>query len=136
MIWLIRLAPAVIAVICVILAFVPVRRSKVAHPVNVTGTIVGSRIQKIYRNGNELQALAPVVRYETASGEITAASRDYLPEWQYGYHSGDTVELTYDKEQPDVFVLRSSGSDWRRAAFLTAGVGTLIAAGVLWVQYH
>ena len=136
MIWLIRLAPAAIALICIVLAFVPVRRGKVAHPVTVRGTVTGSRIQKIYRSGNELQALAPVVRYETERGEITAASRDYLPEWQYRYHIGDAVEVVYDKMQPDLFVLNGGGNVWRRTALLTAGIGTLIAGAVLWLQYH
>ena len=134
MIWLIRLAPAVIALVCIVLAFVPVRRGKVAHPVPVKGTVVGSRTQKIYRNGSEVSAFAPVVRYETPSGEITAASRDYLPEWQYTHHPGDEVSLLYDREQPDLFVLQGSGGEWRRTALLTAGIGTLIAGAVLWVQ--
>lgn len=135
MIWLIRLVPAVIAVICIILAFVPGRRGKIAHPAHAAGTVVGSRTQMIYRNGNEVTAYAPVVRYQTEKGEITAASREYVPEWQYGYRNGDKTEVIYDTQQPDLFVLKPDGSR-RKTILLTVGIGTLIAGAALWIQYH
>ncbi|MBR3628867.1 MAG: DUF3592 domain-containing protein [Oscillospiraceae bacterium] len=136
MIWLIRLVPAVMALVCIVLAFVPVRRGRIAHPVTAKATVTGSRTQMIHRNGSEVTAYAPVVRYETASGEITAASREYVPEWQYRYHPGDALEIVYDRQQPDLFVLKDTGGVWRRTALLTAGIGTLIAGAVLWLQYH
>ncbi|MCR4647245.1 MAG: DUF3592 domain-containing protein [Oscillospiraceae bacterium] len=133
MIWLIRLVPAVIAVLCIILAFVPGRRGKIDHPAAAQGEVVGTRTQKIYRHGNEILAFAPVVRYQTPGGEITSASRNYVPEWQYNYHLGDAVDITYNTQQPDLFVMNPD-THLRKCILLTIGIGTLIAGAALWVQ--
>lgn len=102
--------PVLIAVCCIAAAFIPVRKGRVAHPVYTTGTVVGSRRQTVWKNRSETESLAPVVRFETASGEITAASRYYLPEWQYRRQIGDKVKLCYDRTQPDVFCLCDESS--------------------------
>jgi hypothetical protein len=127
--------PVLISVCCIAAGFIPVRKGKVAHPVYTVGTVVGSRSQKVWKNRSETESLAPIVRYQTEAGEITAASRHYLPEWQYGRHIGDSVKLCYDKTQPDVFCLCDESSPWRRTALLTFGIGTLAAYGILWIQY-
>ena len=131
------LSPVLAAVICIILAFVPVRKGRIAHPVCTTGTVVGSRCQRVYKNRSETDSFAPVVRFRTEQGvEITAASRCYLPEWQYRRRTGDRVKICYDRTQPDVFCLCDESSEWRKIALLTFGIGTLAAYAVLWVQYR
>ena len=130
------LIPVLAAVICIIAAFVPVRKGKIAHPVCTTGVVVGSRSQKVWKNRSETMSYAPIVRYETEAGEITAASRYYLPEWQYSRRTGDRVRICYDRTQPDVFCLCDESSYWRKTALLTFGIGTLAAYAILWVQYR
>ena len=127
--------PVLIGVCCIGAAFIPVRKGRIAHPVYTVGTVVGSRRQTVWRNRSETESLAPVVRFETASGEITAVSRYYLPEWQYRRKTGDKVKICYDRTQPDVFCLCDESSTWHRTALLTFGIGTLAAYGVLWEQY-
>ena len=131
----ILLIPVLLAAGCILAAFVPVRKGRVSHPVFTEGVVVGSRSQKAWRNRSETESLAPVVRYETERGEITAASRYYLPDWQYHRRIGDRVKICYDRTQPDVFILCDESSHWRKTVLLTIGIGTLIAYGVLWVQY-
>lgn len=135
MIWVIRLMPAAVALVCIVLGLLPQPRGKVSHPAYTVGTVVGSRMQRLPRRGSELVLFAPVVRYETPTGEITATARDFLPEWQYSHHPGDRVQVCYDAQQPDVFRLCNDGGTWRRGIFLTIGIGTLLAGGVLWIQY-
>ncbi|MCR5718061.1 MAG: DUF3592 domain-containing protein [Oscillospiraceae bacterium] len=127
--------PVILAVCSIAAAFLPVRKGKIAHPVYTVGTVVGTRRQQVWRNRSETESLAPVVRYETESGEITAASRHYVPEWQYARHTGDQVKLCYDRTQPDVFALCDEGAYWRKTVLLTFGIGTLAAYGILWGQY-
>ncbi len=135
MIILLRLLPVLIGLLCIIAAFVPGRRNRVAHPCDTWGIVVGCRTQPVYQHRGEAQAFAPVVRYTTDKGEITAVSRHYVPEWQYGYRTGDRVKIRYDTQQPDVFCICGSGR-WRRGMLMTVGIGTILAYGVLWVQYH
>lgn len=133
---LLLLIPVLAAVICIIAAFVPVRKGNIAHPVCTTGIVVGSRSQKVYQHRSETMSYAPIVRYETEQGEITAASRYYLPEWQYSRRTGDRVRICYDRTQPDVFCLCDESSHWKKAVLLTFGIGTLAAYAILWVQYQ
>ena len=129
------LLPVLLAAGCIGAAFVPTRKGSVAHPVYTVGTVVGKRAQKVWRNRSETEAFAPIVRYETEQGEITAVSRYYLPDWQYHRRTGDRVKLCYDRTQPDVFCLCDESSHWRKTVLLTFGIGTLAAYAVLWVQY-
>lgn len=134
MIWVIRLLPAAAALVCIVLGLLPQRRG-VSHPVMTEGTVIGSRRQRIPQRRGEIEVFAPVVCYATPDGEIEAVSRDFVPEWQYDHHPGDLVQLCYDAQQPDVFRLTKGGT-WRRVICLTIGIGTLIAYGVLLVQYN
>lgn len=127
--------PVLIGLVCIVLAFVPVRRGRIPHPCYTEGIIAGRRSQRMYRHHNEAELFAPVVRYSTPQGEITAVSRTYLPEWQYGFRTGDTVKICYHAQQPDVFIICSDSSGWRRGVLLTIGLGTILAYGVLWLQY-
>lgn len=131
LVWL----PVLIGLGCIGAAFVPVRKGRITHPVYAEGIIVGSRRQTVWKNRTETESLAPVVRYVTETGEITSASRYYLPEWQYHRRVGDKVRICYDRTQPDVFCLCSESSTWRKTALLTFGIGTLAAYGILWGQY-
>ena len=128
--------PVLIGIGCIAAAFVPVRRGRVSHPVVTTGVVVGSRTQTVWKNRSETQALAPVIRYETPGGEITAASRYYVPEWQYSHRTGDRVRICYDRTQPDLFCLCDDGGAWRKTALLTFGIGSITAYAVLWLQYR
>lgn len=132
---IVLLLPVLAAAGCILAAFIPVRKGRISHPVYTVGTVVGKRTQKVYQNRSEAEAYAPVVRYETEQGEITAASRYFLPDWQYHRRLGDRVKLCYDRTQPELFCLCDESSHWRRTALLTFGIGTLLAYGVLWVQY-
>ena len=132
--WILWL-PVLIAAGCIAAALIPVREGNIAHPAYTVGTVVGNRSQKVWKNRSETESFAPVVRYETEKGEITAASRYYLPEWQYRRRIGDTVKICYDRTQPDVFCLCDESSTWRKTALLTFGIGTLAAYGILWGQY-
>lgn len=127
--------PVLIGIGCIIAAFIPVRKGRISHPVYTIGTVVGKRTQTVWRNRSETQTFAPVVRYETPGGEITAASRNYLPEWQYERRTGDRVRICYDRTQPDLFCLCDESSTWRRTALLTFGIGVIAAYAVLWLQY-
>lgn len=135
MVFFLNILPVLIGLVCIVLAFVPVRRSRVSHPCYTEGTIIGHRTQRMYRHHSGAELYAPVVRFTTPKGEITAASRTYLPEWQYGFRTGDKVKICYHAQQPDVFAICSESNAWRRSILLTAGIGTILAYGVLWLQY-
>lgn len=132
---LILLMPVLIALGCIAAALIPTGHH-VPHPCYTEGIVVAHKSQKIYRNRSEIEALAPVVRYNTPDGEITATSRSYVPEWQYPHRIGDRVKICYHAQQPDVFRICGESSPWRKAVLLTVGIGTLLAYGVLWIQYH
>ena len=135
MLLVLMLMPVLIALGCIAAALLPVGH-KVPHPCYTEGIVVAHRSQRIYRHRNETEAFAPVVRYTTPNGEITAASRSYVPEWQYRHRTGDKVKICYNAQQPDLFRICGDGSAWRRGVLLTVGIGTLLAYGVLWIQYH
>lgn len=129
------LLPVLAALLCIVLAFFPVRHENVHHPGYADGVIIGCRTQTVTSHRTETKAFAPVVQYTVQDREITAAARDYVPEWQYAYRVGDKVRICYSTQQPDLFrICRKSGA-WRRGILLTAGIGTLLAYGVLMVQY-
>lgn len=136
MILLLELLPVLIALACIAAAFVPVRRSRISHPCYTKGIVVAHRTQRMYKHRSETEAFAPVVRYNTPKGEITAASRVYVPEWQYRHKIGDQVQICYHAQQPDIFQICRDGGEWRRGVLLTLGIGTLLAYGVLWIQYY
>lgn len=135
MVLFLEILPVLIGLVCIVLAFVPVRRGRVSHPCYTEGTITGHRSQRVYRHNNEAELFAPVVRFTTPKGEITAASRTYVPEWQFGYRTGDKVKICYNAQQPDLFIICSENNAWRRGVLLTIGLGTILAYGVLWLQY-
>lgn len=128
--------PVILAAGCILFAFLPVRKGKIAHPVYTVGIVVGSRSQRVWTNRSETESFAPVLRYETEQGEITAVSRYYVPEWQYHRRAGDQVKLCYDRTQPDVFILCDESNYWRKTALLTFGIGTLAAYGILWGRFY
>lgn len=134
MIWIL-LMPVLIALGCIAAALIPTGHN-VPHPCYTEGIVVAHKSQKIYRNHSETEAIAPVVCYQTPDGEITATSRSYVPEWQYRHRIGDRVKICYNAQQPDIFRICGDGSPWRKGILLTVGIGTLLAYGVLWVQYH
>ncbi len=134
MIWL-YLLPVLTALICIILAFLPVKRERVSHPDYTYGVIIGHRTQMVNRYRSETMTFSPIVRYTVNDREITAAARKYVPEWQYEYRVGDRVRICYNTQQPDLFQLCQKSSTWRKGVLLTVGIGTLLAYGVLWVQY-
>ena len=134
MIWL-YLLPVLVALICIVLAFLPVKREKVSHPGYTDGVIIGHRTQMVTSHRTETKAFAPVVQYTVQGREITAAARNYVPEWKYTYRVGDKVRICYHTKQPDLFQLCPKNSTWRKGILLTVGIGTLLAYGVLMVQY-
>lgn len=133
---LLKLLPVLISLFCIAAALIPVRRGKIAHPCYTEGLIVGHRTQMVYKYRNETMAFAPVVRYMAQDKEITAVSRYYVPEWQYGHRTGERVKICYNAQQPDLFRICRDGGEWRRGVLLTIGIGTLLAYGILWIQYY
>lgn len=132
---LLLFVPLLLAGGCILAAFIPVRKGHIAHPVYTMGTVVGTQSQRVWHHRSETESCAPIVRYETPQGEITAASRYYLPDWQYHRRTGDRVRICYDRQQPDLFCLCDESSHWRKAVLLTFGIGTIAAYGILWGQY-
>ena len=136
MILLLQIMPILIAVICIGLAYLPTSRKSIRNPAYTDGIIVGKNAQRIQRSRTETEAFAPICRYTAGGREITATSREYLPDWQYNYLNGQQVKICYDEHQPDLFQICGNKSEWRKAIFLTAGIGTLLADLVLLLQYH
>ena len=133
---LLRIMPILIALICIGLAYLPKSHKSIRNPVYTDAIIVGKNAQRIQRNRTETEAFAPVCRYIAGGREITATSREYLPDWQYSYLNGQQVKICYDEQQPDLFQICGNISEWRKAVLLTIGIGTLLAYFVLLLQYH
>ena len=128
-----ELLPVAVGLLCIAAAFLP-GRDPIRHPVYTEGEIVGQASQTVWQQHAKTDALAPVVRFSTPQGEITATARRFVPEWQYRFHRGERVKICYDAKQPDMFRV-CGGVPLRRYLLLTAGIGTLIAYGVLWEQF-
>ena len=129
----VSLLPLGIAAVCILLAFLP-PHTGIRRPVKTEGTVVRSAEQKIWRNGSEITAYAPVVRYRTKTGERTVTLRRFVPEWQYRHRAGEQVTVCYSAvQEEDVCILEQGG--WRQGVLLTLGVGTLLAWIVLRVMY-
>ena len=128
--------PILIAFLCIGLAFLPEHHRTIKHPIYTQGVIVGKNVQRVQRSRTEMVAFAPVCRYTAGEREITATSRHFLPDWQYSYLNGQQVKICYDQHQPDLFRICGNHSQWRKAVFLTIGIGTLVAYLVLLLQYH
>lgn len=136
LVFVLKLLPVLIAGVCIVFACLPERYRTISQPVITDGEVVSQVTQRIYRHHNEIQTIAPVVRYMTAQGERTATSRQFVPEWQYRWKQGDSIRICYSKLQPDVFqICQDSKTEWRKFILLTIGIGTLIAYTVLGVQY-
>ncbi len=138
MLW-IELIPVVAALLCFAAALgIHLNQKKgIRHPIYTEATIVGEVTQTHYHNRSEVMVIAPKVRYMTEQGEQLAASRHFMPEWQYRYHRGDKIRICYQRENPGLFrICRTNGEEWCRNGFLVAGVGILLAYAVLRMQYH
>ncbi len=136
---LLRLTPLLLGALCIAagLLLPLLSRKRIRHPVYTQATVVSSVRQQVYQNRSVIEAIAPVVRYETERGEITVTAKHFLPEWQYRYRNGDSVRICYDRSRPEHFAFcDSTGSRTGRVLLLTAGIGMMLAYGILWVQYH
>ena len=133
MIFFLKLLPFVLSLFCVVLAFLP-ERGGIARPAYAEGVVISSAVQRIWRHHSEIQALAPVVTFTAGKREISAAARQFVPEWQYAFHTGDRVRICYDRAHPERFRV-CGGNSFRRTVLLTLGIGTLAAYGILWVQF-
>ncbi len=137
MIWIFKILPVCIGVLCIIIAWLPERDRKIKNPVFTDGEVVGSVTQKIYQKHSETLSFAPVVRYQTEQGEITCTISYFVPEWQYRYHKGDKIKICYEKSQPQLCSIQNgSRYEIRKVLCMTVGIGILAAYAVLWVQYN
>ena len=135
----IRLLPVFFAVCC-FLAAILLRREKrggIRHPVPAQAVVISSVRQMEVHHNAPVERIAPVVRYMTDCGEITAASQKFLPEWQYTYRTGEQIPICYEKEQPSNFrICCTQGDVWISNFLLVIGAGTLLAYAVLYLQYY
>ncbi|MBE6851712.1 MAG: DUF3592 domain-containing protein [Ruminococcus sp.] len=135
----IQLLPVLISLCCVIAAIL-LRRSvkgSVRNPVYTQAVVVSKVTQIGYRHHSTVEQSAPVLRYMTEQGERTAVYQRYVPEWQYNYHNGDTVQICYDQKNSGNFRICHDQSDvWKSNLLLCIAFGTLLAYAVLWIQYH
>lgn len=133
MIIFLKLLPVMVSLLCIVLAFLP-ERSGISRPAHAEGVVISSAVQRVWRHHSEIQALAPVVTFTAGEREISAAAKQFVPEWQYAFHPGDRVRICYDRAHPERFRV-CGGNRFRRAVLLTFGIGTLAAYGILWVQF-
>ncbi len=136
---LLRALPVIFAAVCILTGlFLPrLTRRRIRRPVYTKAEVVSCVTQQVYKKRTPVTLQAPVLRFGTSRGEVTAPSADFLPEWQYRYTKGQTVTICYEEARPAHFVICAQpGGDVRRILLLTAGVGTLLAYAVLWLQYE
>ncbi len=131
-----RILPILIALVCIGLAFLPERHRTIKNPIYTEGVIIGKNAQRIQQGRTETEAFAPICRYTVGDKEITATSRDFVPDWQYRYLNGQQVKICCNQHQPDIFQICGNHSEWKRGILLTFGIATLLAYGVLLWQYH
>ncbi len=139
MIYFIALLPILFAIGCTIAALWlrRSRRSGIRCPVYTEAVVVSKVTQMGYRHHSMVEQSAPVVRYQTEHGEQMAAYRKFMPEWQYSYRIGETVQICYEKENPNHFLICRNDSHVRFSNLLLCiAVGTILAYAVLWLQYH
>lgn len=139
MIKLILLLPVLFAFCCFLAAWWQRRSRKggIRHPVYTDAVIVSKVTQTGYRHHSTVEQSAPVVRYMTDVGERTSVYRYYVPEWQYSYRTGETVQICYDRDNPLIFhICREQRNMWISNLLLCTGVGTLLAYAVLLLQYY
>ena len=137
MIWLLKLLPVLIGIICIIIAWIPEHDKSIKTPVVTQAEVIDCVTQKMFRKQGEIISYAPVVRYQTEQGEFTATARVFVPEWQYRYRTGEKITICYEKTNPYIFGIRNgSRFEVRKLLCMTAGIGILTAYAVLWIQYH
>ncbi|MBQ9695979.1 MAG: DUF3592 domain-containing protein [Oscillospiraceae bacterium] len=130
----VRLAPVLIAAVCIVLALLPDGHRGIAHPAYTMGTVVRTATQHVWSHHSETTACAPVIRFEAQGRRYELTSRHFVPEWQYRHRMGDKVRICYNARQPEQFRICRDGGEWRRGALLIAGIGTLAAyAVILWM---
>ena len=136
---LIRMFPLFIA-LCSIAAGILVQRGGrggIRNPVQTNAVVVSKITQTGYRHHSAVEMSAPVVRYETEHGEVTAAYRKFLPEWQDTYRIGEEIPICYDRENPTQFrICRNQTNRMGGALLILSGCGTLLAYAVLLLQYY
>ncbi len=132
MILLIKLIPVLIGLLCILLALLPRQQKEIMHPVITEGEIVSAVIQHVQQYGNETELFAPVVKYQTESGVMTGTAKQFIPEWQYQYHTGNKIQICYDQMQPEKFIIcHDEKAQFRKIILLTVGIGILTAYAVL-----
>lgn len=126
-----ELFPVAAALLCIGIALLP-ERGGIRHAVRTRGVVTGWRTQpgRVYRT--ETPRMAPAVTFEADGREITGVSEQFVPEWQYRFHTGDTVNIYYDRENPERFHV-CGGAAPRRILLLTVGITTLVAYFVLMI---
>ena len=136
MILFLKFLPVLIGILCIITGWIPERHRNIRNPEFTEGEIAGTVTQKIFQKHSEAFSFAPVVRYQTAQGEQKATARNFVPEWQYHYRTGDRITVCYDKNNPQIFEIHNgSHYAFRKTLCMTAGIGILAAYAVLWIQY-
>ncbi|MBE6877529.1 MAG: DUF3592 domain-containing protein [Ruminococcus sp.] len=136
MILFLKLLPVLIGISCIIIGWIPECHRTIRNPEFTKGEIVGTVTQKIFQKHSEAFSFAPVVRYHTAQGERESTARNFVPEWQYHYRTGDKIIICYDKSNPQIFEIHNgSRYAFRKTLCMTAGIGILTACAVLWIQY-
>lgn len=134
MILFFKIFPVVIGILCIIIAWIP-ERKKLKSPVFAEAEIIDSVTQKMFRKHSETLFYAPVIRYQTEQGIVTATDRTFVPEWQYRYQKGDKIKICYEKLNPQIFWIQNdSRSELRKILGMTLGIGILTAYAVLWMQ--
>ncbi len=139
MIAFVKLMPLLLAAGCIAAGLLQKvqHRSRLRCPVYTEAVVVSCVRQQMYRQRAVVETLAPVVSYTTPQGEQSAASRRFVPEWQYRYRTGEKVRICYEKTQPGLIeICDDSSSTLRRDVLLALGFGILLAYAVLWIQYY
>ena len=136
MILLLEFLPVLIGIFCIIIGWIPERHGAIRNPEFTQGEIIGTVTQKVFQKHSEALSFAPVVRYQTAQGGQKATARNFVPEWQYHYRTGDKITVCYDKNNPQIFEIHNgSRYAFRKTICMTAGIGILTAYVILRMQY-
>ncbi|MBR0485135.1 MAG: DUF3592 domain-containing protein [Oscillospiraceae bacterium] len=130
------LLPVLIGGGCIVIGCLPEHHRNIRNPEFTEGEIVGTVTQKLFQKHSETLSFAPVVQYQTVQGGQKASARNFVPEWQYHYRTGDKITVCYDRNHPELFEIHNgNGYAFRKILCITAGIGILTAYAVLCIQY-
>lgn len=134
---LILTAPVVLAVLCILTALLPTPHLRIRRRRYTMARVTGCAVQQVHRRGSgTMRAMAPRLQFRTDAGEVQAVSRQFLPEWQYSYRTGEEIRICYDAGNPALCEPAQHRHSLRRPVCLSLGIGTLAAYAALLLQYY